>query len=282
MALSRGARWVTLSSGAKLSCDIGGWFDPDTSPLVLLPSVGGGAELWGEFRRRLEPHVGTIALDPPGFGRSSPEPRWPSIRGFARESLEALDRLGIERFSLFGISFGALVAQELALAAGARLEGLVLASAVARGLDFSPRRFARAMRMAGSVLLGDEPKAELAEQVVSAIAPPLIKAEAEASAALHPWSRAKILRFLTAALRHAPGPALREIRAETLLLWGECDPLIGPHGRGRLQRALPYAQASVVARVGHDLVLEAPLASAEQVRSFLLGELQSGVHALRA
>ena len=44
-------------------------------PLVLLPSLGGGASSWGELGERLAAERFTLALDPRGFGHSSP-PAW--------------------------------------------------------------------------------------------------------------------------------------------------------------------------------------------------------------
>ncbi len=285
MQLERGPRLIELSHGTKLSYDVGGpasGAGGDHLPLLLLPSVGGGVELWAEFRRRLDREMVTIALDPRGFGRSSPEPPLPSTRALSCDALEFMDRLGVERFAVFGISFGALIAEELAIAGRERVPKLVLASATARGIDFAPRHLARGLRLAESVLLGDEPKPELAENIVAESAPPQVLAKVEASAAAHPWGRMTLLRFLAAAVRHAPGPALARMRAETLLLWGERDPLIGPRARRRLQRTLAQARVSVLAGVGHDLVLEAPQQTAAEVLAFLRSQPSEAAQAFCA
>jgi 3-oxoadipate enol-lactonase len=69
-----------------------------------------------------------LAYDHRDQGRSvSRSDLQPTMADFAGDALALVDHLGWDRFSVVGISFGGMVAQELALAAGARVERLVLA-----------------------------------------------------------------------------------------------------------------------------------------------------------
>src|SRR5579872_4885851 len=70
-----------------------------------------------------------VAYDHRGLGRSRPADRGhqPSMADFAADALGLADHLGWERFAVVGVSFGGMVAQELAIRAPDRITRLVLA-----------------------------------------------------------------------------------------------------------------------------------------------------------
>jgi 3-oxoadipate enol-lactonase len=75
-------------------------------------------------------HFTVLAYDHRGLGRSraaASAPLQPSMADFARDALRLCDHLGWSQFLLLGISFGGMVAQEIALAGGDRIRCLVLA-----------------------------------------------------------------------------------------------------------------------------------------------------------
>jgi 3-oxoadipate enol-lactonase len=70
-----------------------------------------------------------LSYDHRGLGRSVPHDldEQPTMADFGGDALALVDQLGWDTFSVLGISFGGMVAQHLALRAGARVEHLVLA-----------------------------------------------------------------------------------------------------------------------------------------------------------
>ncbi len=74
-------------------------------------------------------HFTVLAYDHRGLGRSrAADPaRQPLMADFARDALRLCDHLRWGQMLLLGISFGGMVAQEIALAAGDRVRRLVLA-----------------------------------------------------------------------------------------------------------------------------------------------------------
>ncbi len=70
-----------------------------------------------------------LAYDHRGLGRSVPaDPeRQPTMADFALDALALCDEVGWDKFAVLGISFGGMVAQEIAIRGGDRLSCLVLA-----------------------------------------------------------------------------------------------------------------------------------------------------------
>jgi 3-oxoadipate enol-lactonase len=73
------------------------------------------------------PHFDVVAHDQRGVGRTEIPPDPYSMADYASDGLALLDELGWERCRVVGVSFGGMVAQELAVTAPARVERLALA-----------------------------------------------------------------------------------------------------------------------------------------------------------
>ena len=116
----------TLSAGGF---DIRYLQDGDGPPLVCLHGAGGlrisrAHELLAQTRR-------VIALETPGFGESPVNEQSGSLRELAGTMLAAADALDLDRFDLWGTSFGGKLALWLAVDAPDRLGAVVLASPAA-------------------------------------------------------------------------------------------------------------------------------------------------------
>lgn len=234
-------------------------------PLVLLPSLGGDAGHWGAFGRRLAAERCCVALDPPGFGRSSPPVAWLSTTSLAELLLAALDSLHIPHFDLFGCSLGALLATRMAVLAPPRVQMLVLASAATRGRDFAPRRLSRAVQLARDFVASPHPKPAIARDIAGGLAHEAPQSQVAGAS----WSRGRVLRYLAAALAHDVSIELDRVRMPVLLLRGERDVLLGVCAQRRLRERLPHARAVTFPGVGHDLVNDAADACADAVLPFL-------------
>src|SRR5918993_3839078 len=119
-----GIRYVT-ADGMRLRTSIQGV----GRPLLLLTGIGASVELAAPFEQALHPFgIQTIAVDAPGTGESAPYPRPRRMSGLARTIEGVLDALGYQRVDLLGVSFGGVLAQQLAHQAPARVRRLVLAA----------------------------------------------------------------------------------------------------------------------------------------------------------
>ncbi len=74
-----------------------------------------------------------LAHDQRGLGRTSVPDNLPTMADYAADALALADHVSWDRFCVMGISFGGMVAQELAVTAPERLERLALIVHVARG-----------------------------------------------------------------------------------------------------------------------------------------------------
>jgi pimeloyl-ACP methyl ester carboxylesterase len=239
-------------------------------PLVLLHGALGDSREWKPQLDGLSDEFTVIAWDAPGHGESSDPPEAWRLPDYADCLAAMIERLGLERPHVLGLSFGGALALEL-FGRHPRLPGtLVLASAYAGWAGSLPadvveERLQRALRDAdrdpepvarefATTLFDDNTPPELVEEVVAIMTefhPPGVRTAARALA--------------EADLRHV----LPRVDVPTLLLYADADhrsPL--PVARDLLA-AIPGSQLAVIPGVGHVTNLEAPERFNREVREFL-------------
>ncbi|WCT79230.1 alpha/beta fold hydrolase [Novosphingobium humi] len=106
---------------------------PASAPtLVFLHAIATSGELWRPQVEPLAQRFRVVRVDLPGHGASAPLPDGATFADYADAVADTLSAHGVERFSLIGMSFGAMVAMQVALRHAARVERLVLACCAAR------------------------------------------------------------------------------------------------------------------------------------------------------
>jgi len=99
----------------------------DGPPLLLIMGLWGEVAAWDPLIEHLH-GFRTIAFDAPGIGGTD-LPSFPqSLPALARFAAGVLDAVGVRRAHVLGVSFGGLVAQQLAVLYPERVDRLVLAS----------------------------------------------------------------------------------------------------------------------------------------------------------
>ncbi len=94
--------------------------------LVFVHGYLGGAAIWQDQIAHYADDFDVIAPDLAGFGESVELVAPNRIATHARDVLDLLDRLGVDRFALVGHSMGGMVVQEMAVHAPERIDRLVL------------------------------------------------------------------------------------------------------------------------------------------------------------
>ncbi len=105
---------------------------PDGPPVVLSNSLGTTLAMWDPQMAALRERFRVIRYDTRGHGASPVPPGPYDVADLGGDLLGLLDRLGIERASLCGLSIGGLTTMWVAANAPERVDRLVLCSASAR------------------------------------------------------------------------------------------------------------------------------------------------------
>ena len=100
--------------------------------LVFTGSLGTDLTMWTPQAELLKPRFCTLRYDIRGHGRSAVPSGPYSIDALGSDLLSLLDRLGIERASLCGLSIGGMISMWVAAHAPERVERLVLCCTSAR------------------------------------------------------------------------------------------------------------------------------------------------------
>ena len=241
-------------------------------PLLLLMGIGGNLEMWAPFEDALDARVvQTITVDAPGTGGSSGY-RFPQrMSGLARTMDRMLDVLGHDQVDVLGVSFGGVLAQQLAHQAPDRVRRLVLA-ATGPGVGgvpgsprvllalATPRRYYQPdyfRRVAGQIYGGAarrDPDAMLHGSLARFAHAPSVGGYFAQLYAITGWSSM---------------PWLHRLRHPTLVLSGDDDPIV-PLVNGRmLSRLIPESRLHIVRGGGHLFLLEQPAEIAALVTDFL-------------
>jgi poly(3-hydroxyalkanoate) depolymerase len=246
--------------------------------LLLLTGIGAPLELSIPFERALNPlGYRTITLDAPGTGESTAYRVPRRMPGLARMVVETLDALGEDRVDVLGISFGGILAQQLAHQAPERVRRLVLVAtapgvAGLGGVPGSPR-VVKAMatprrytspdyyrRVAGTIYGGEarnNPEAHLHGSVARFAHAPSTQGYLAQLSAISFWTGV---------------PWLWRLQAPTLVMCGDDDP-ITPAANGRiLAQLIPNARLEIIRGGGHLFMLERPDETAVLVDDFLAAE----------
>ena len=245
---------------------------------VPLLNIGGTG---GDLRRPPSPfewpgaaRFAQVSYDHRGLGRSrAADPRaQPTMADFAGDALALVDHLGWHRFSLLGISFGGMVAQEIAIRAGDRVRRLVLACTSSGGAGGASAPLHETLALAPA--LRAERLIELLDTRTRE--DPALRAELSALFASltadPPDARLALAmdRQLEARRRHDTWARLGAIRVPTLVVAGRYDDLAPVENSRALAGAIAGARLEIFDG-GHPFLLQDP-AAWRVVGDFLLAE----------
>jgi 3-oxoadipate enol-lactonase len=239
---------------------------PDAPVLVLGPSLGTTTALWAPALPHLADRYRLIRYDHRGHG-GSPVPDGPyRIEDLGGDVLALLDRLGVERAHVAGVSLGGMVAMWLAANAPERVDRLVPICTTTR---FTPpemwRDRAAAVRANGL--------SSIADAVVARWLPPdtdagLVAAAHDLLAGVPDEGYASTCEALEVA---DLAPDLARITAPTLVFAGALDPASPPAHAERIAAGIAGARVMVVPGAAHLAVLTHPAAVATSMTAFLGG-----------
>lgn len=214
-------------------------------PLVLIHGLGGSTRWWSRNKRALAQRHEVHLIDMAGFGRSNG--RF-VLHEAAQQLAEWSERCGLGPMSVIGHSLGGYIAAHLAARHPQLVSHLVLVGAALSSPDL-PRAGAKVQGppvplSMMPLVLGDVARAGVG--VMARVAYELVRCDVRET--------------------------LAQIRARTLLVWGERDGAV-PIEVGRAAvKQIPGARMAVICNAGHAPMWEQPLAFNHTVLSFLAGQ----------
>jgi pimeloyl-ACP methyl ester carboxylesterase len=239
-------------------------------PLVLLHGyVGDGPTTWRRQLDGLSDEFTVVAWDAPGAGGSADPPEGFGLAGYADCLAGFLQRLGLERPHVAGLSFGGILALELSRRHPAVPATLVLASAYAGWggslpAEVAEQRLRQALALAE--LSPEEFVATLLPTMFSQTTPPeVVEAFGASMLGFHPAGFRAMARASAEDLRDV----LAQVKVPTLLVYGDQDLRAGLTVAEGLHAAIPGSTLVVLRGAGHVCNVEAPEAFNRAVRTFL-------------
>lgn len=229
------------------------WYQQEGSgPRLLLISGTGG-----DLRQRpnvldspLSEHFEVLTWDQRGLGRTSAPPGDWTMADYADDAARLLDALDWDTAAVMGISFGGMVAQELALRHAPRVERLVLACTSAGGAGGASyplheladlpadERITRSIELA-DVRLDAAWRAAHPDRWDALVA---MRRDQEATGADEPGRQDGARRQLEARRHHDTYDRLPAIACPTFVCGGRFDGIATPDNVERLAAAIPGAR----------------------------------------
>jgi pimeloyl-ACP methyl ester carboxylesterase len=239
----------------------------DGPPVVFVHGLSGNWQNWIENLPRLAQERRVVALDLPGFGQSERPAERVSMSSYGRTVDALADALGLGEIAVVGNSMGGFVAAETTIQFPERVERLVLVSAVGITMNNLRREpvmaWGRIAMIAGSRSAAEKRMAIVRPRLRHAVYSTILRhptlVAPETLWELSEGAGRSIFRHaLEAMLDYDFRDRLGDIRAPTLVVWGEEDMLVPVKDADEFERQIPGARKVVLADTGHVAMLERP------------------------
>ena len=245
-------------------------FTEDTgsgTPLVLVHGFLGSSDMWIPQIRFFKDDFRVIAPALPGFGKSKDIHSCNTIECMAKSILDFLENKEIKSFNLLGHSMGGMIVQEMAKIAGDKILKLICYGTGPRGnipgrfetIDQSRKKLKinglkdTALRIAKTWFIEEE-KAKYFYLCEEAGKQTSIEATDNGLIAMKNWDGVK---------------NLKNIKNQTLIIWGDQDKAYNLNQVESLNDNIPNSDLKIVKGCSHNVHLEKPDEFNTMVSEFL-------------
>ena len=238
------------------------------TPLVLVHGFLGSSDMWAPQIEFFKDDFRVIAPALPGFGESSAINSCDSIECMAKAILNLLEKKEIKNFNLLGHSMGGMIVQEIAKIAGEKILKLICYGTGPRGnipgrfetidqsreklkingLDVTVHRIAKTWFI-------EEDKSKYFYLCDEAGKQTSIEAADNGLVAMKNWSGIE---------------NLKNIKNETLIVWGDQDKAYDFNQVETLNNNIPNSDLKVIKGCSHNVHLEKPEEFNAVVEEFLI------------
>jgi pimeloyl-ACP methyl ester carboxylesterase len=240
--------------------------------LIMLPGLGDGlrtvkgtalpmAAMYRMFSKEFTVYA---------FSRKNGLPRGYTTRDMAGDVADAMDRLGIGKADIFGVSMGGMIAQHLAIDHPERVERLILAVTCAQPnpiLNESVSEWVELAKRGDHAGFMDSNLRRIYSDAYyrkNKWMAPVV------GALTKPKSYDRFFLLADACLNHNALESLHRIRSRTLVIGGEQDKALGADPSREIAAAIPGSRLKMYAQWGHGVYEEAEDFNA-MVLDFLTG-----------
>jgi len=236
-------------------------------PLVFVHGFLGSSDMWMPQIKFFKKNFRVIAPDLPGFGNSSNISSCNSIESMAKVILNLLKKKKIENFNLLGHSMGGMIVQEMAKIAGEKILKLICYGTGPRGnipgrfetIDQSRKELKinglkdTAYRIAKTWFIEGE-KAKYFYLCEEAGKQTTLESADNGLVAMKNWNGVE---------------NLKNIKNETLIVWGDKDKAYNFNQVETLNNNIPNSCLKIIKKCSHNVHLENPDKFNEIVEEFL-------------
>jgi pimeloyl-ACP methyl ester carboxylesterase len=238
------------------------------TPLVLVHGFLGSSDMWAPQIKFFKDDFRVIAPALPGFGESSAINSCDSIECMAKAILNLLEKKEIKNFNLLGHSMGGMIVQEIAKIAGEKILKLICYGTGPRGnipgrfetIDQSREKLkingldVTAHRIAKTWFI-EEDKSKYFYLCDEAGKQTSIEAADNGLVAMKNWSGIE---------------NLKNIKNETLIVWGDQDKAYNFNQVETLNNNIPNSDLKIIKGCSHNVHLEKPEEFNAVVEEFLI------------
>ena len=225
-------------------------------PLVLVHGFLGSSKMWEPQINFFKDHFRVITPDLPGFGKSNKAKSHNNIQSIANLLLDCLDEKKIDKFYLLGHSMGGMIVQEMAKISGNKIIKLICYSTGPRG------------EMPGRFETVDQSRENLKKNGLEITAKNIAKTwfvkgeEAEyfdiCIEAGKQLSIETVDNALVAFKNWDGVETLKNIKNETLIVWGNKDKSYNLDQVQTLNKNIPNSSLFIFEGCAHNVHLEKP------------------------
>ena len=236
-------------------------------PLVLIHGYLGSSEMWFLQKKFLSKNYRIITPALPGFGESYKVKSLNSINKMAQMLLKLINEKNINKFHLLGHSMGGMIVQEMAKISGEKIKKLICFATGSIG-DI-PDRFES---IDTSI---EKLKEEGIKETVKRIPPKWFVKGQKAKNYYLCENAVKQIKEVTAynalvAMKNWRGyENLKNIKQDTLIIWGDKDVSYNFNQVDTLKKNIPNSKLEIFKGCGHNVHLEEPQKFNETVKNFL-------------
>ena len=233
-------------------------------PLLILHGWDGSSNSWREVQKILASQgFKVIVPDLPGFGKSR-SPSFPlGVADYSELVLNFINKIGLEKVDLIGHSFGGRIAIKFAVSYPEKLKKLILCASA--GIKHPLNLFQLIIlkiSIFGNFLFSKRPFKRF-KDIAQNFFYTFLRHKDYAKA------KGVMKETLKKVLEEDLKPELCQIKANTLLIWGEKDKAVPLEDAYLMKENIPQSILEIIPGASHTPNLEFPEKVADIVRNFL-------------